>query len=92
MVPLGNREKLDMDIPGISQPNGGPTVDGRNAFRTTLTPAKTKTFVGIYRSIIIPGFLGWCGFGYGSKLNHQGTAGLSPYFHLPGQPILGTYF
>ena len=23
-------------------------------------------------------------FGYGSKLNHQGTAGLSPCFHLPG--------
>ena len=22
--------------------------------------------------------------GYGSKLNHQGTAGLSPCFHLPG--------
>ena len=27
--------------------------------------------------------------GYGSKLNHQGTAGFSPWFHLPGQAILG---
>ena len=27
----------------------------------------------------------------GSKLIHQGTAGFSLWFHLPGQPILGTY-
>ena len=27
-----------------------------------------------------------------SKLNHQGTTGFSYCFHLPGQPILGTYF
>ena len=24
--------------------------------------------------------------GYGSKFNHQGTAGFSPWFHLPGFP------
>ena len=28
----------------------------------------------------------------GSKLNHRGTAGFSPWFRLPGQAILGTYF
>ena len=28
----------------------------------------------------------------GSKLNHQGTAGLGPCVHLPGQPILGPSF
>ena len=26
--------------------------------------------------------------GYGSKFNHPGTAGFSPWFHLPGQAIL----
>ena len=31
-------------------------------------------------------------WGYGSNLIHQGTAGFSPCFHLPGQAILGTYF
>lgn len=31
------------------------------------------------------------GFGYGSKLNHQETAGLSPS-NVPGQPIWGTWF
>ena len=30
-------------------------------------------------------------FGYGSKLSHQGTAGCSPSFHLPG-PHLGYLF
>ena len=30
--------------------------------------------------------------GYGSKFNNQGTAGLSAWFHLAGQPILGTSF
>ena len=26
------------------------------------------------------------------QINHQGTAGFSPCFNLPGQGILGTYF
>ena len=30
--------------------------------------------------------------GCGSKLKHQGTAGFGTCCHLPGQPILGTYF
>ena len=28
--------------------------------------------------------LSFCDMGYGSKSNHQGTAGFSPCFHLPG--------
>ena len=35
----------------------------------------------------------WCArpLGCGSKLNHQGTAGLSPWFHLPGQAVWDTH-
>ena len=38
----------------------GATVDGRNPFRTALKLWLKPLFVGIYRGIIIPGFLRWC--------------------------------
>ena len=85
-IPLNHREQsrhpelgLDPDemLPGAGAGAGGTGTGGvTTAFRTLQAPNCTGRIKGLMSLK--------AKYRYGSKLNHQGTAGFGPCFHLPG--------